>query len=286
MPKALPYAPSEHFQTFEPADPRLKGLVAYYYLHTSDDPSFESSFTYYPHYRNALTIYLDSYVDFSDSISHVRPGVSGSSRVLFSRNYDQRISVHLNGAFKKVGIAFEPLGINAFIDSSLARVAIDKVNDFGFFDPHLPNLVRKEVATSAENLVPTLDNFLMSKYIGFDNNNLKAAVAKILESDGSIGVEILSAELGLSRKTLLRMFREHLCTSVEGYKKLVRFRNALNHYLLSENKTTFTALALDHQYYDQPAFIKHFKSITGLSPRAFFAQLKQYGEKDTFWAPR
>lgn len=278
--------PTEQFQTFTPKDLHLKGLVAYYYVHAASDSEFESSFTYYPHYRNAITIYLDCEVDFSDSSSLVRPGKAGSSRVLFSRNYDRRISVHLKGAFKKIGIAFEPLGVNAFLDSSLSAVAPDKVNDFDFFDPGLPTIVRRGLDGASDDLVSAIDAFLISKYKYFDHAPLKTAVSELLQADGGIGVEALSAQLGISRKTLLRMFREHLCTSVEGYKKLVRFRNALNHYLLSENKTTFTALALDHQYYDQPAFIKHFKSITGLSPRAFFAQLKRYGEKDTFWAPR
>jgi AraC-like DNA-binding protein len=278
--------PTEHFQTHTPKDPNLKGLVAYYYVHSSTDPTFESSFTYYPHYRNAITIYLDCEVQFSDSTSLVGPGKAGSSCVLFSRNYDRRISVHLKGAFKKIGIAFEPLGINAFLDSSLSAVAPDRVNDFDLFDAGLPNTVRKGLNGSSDNLVSDIDTFLISKYKDFDHAPLQTAVSELLRADGGVGVEDLSAQLGISRKTLLRMFREHLCASVEGYKKLVRFRNALNHYLLSENKTTFTALALDHQYYDQPAFIKHFKSITGLSPRAFFAQLKHYGEKDTFWAPR
>ncbi len=146
--------------------------------------------------------------------------------------------------------------------------------------------MRRVYSSAESDRIAMLDEFMLRKYIGFDQPILAKAVQRILQNDGTAGVTEIADEMGMSRKTLLRLFQKHLCCSVEEYKNLVKFRNALNDYRESEADTTFTELAHKHLYYDQPAFIKHFKSITGLSPRAFFASLQRYGERDTYWTPK
>jgi hypothetical protein len=45
------------FRTFQPRDPALRGIIAYYYLHHAEADTPEQRFIYYPHYRNAVTCY-------------------------------------------------------------------------------------------------------------------------------------------------------------------------------------------------------------------------------------
>ena len=106
----------------------------------------------------------------------------------------------------------------------------------------------------------------------------------ILNSNGSIRVEELSEELGANRKTLLRLFKKHLCCSVEEYKKLVMFRNALNYAQKAGENTTLTDVALYSLYYDQAHYIKHFKSVTGQSPKALLSKLTDLGShEEVYW---
>lgn len=279
-------APTEHFLTYDPLHPGLEGRVAYYYLHYSDDPAFESNFVYYPHYRNAVTAYLDAEVIFDDYGSRVTSAQGAAFTPLFARDYFHGISVHIKGPFRKLGIAFEPLGVNHFLERPLSEVAPSVVGAFPFFGEKHERAVRAAFEHPDQNPAPILDDLLMHHMRDFNQDTLREAVARILRNDGTSGVEELAAHFGLSRKTLLRHFKKHLCCSVEEYKNLVKFRNALNDYHDSKDATTFTELAYKHAYYDQPAFIRHFKSITGSTPRAFFAGLKRYGERDTFWTPR
>ncbi len=274
----------DHFITLLPEAPALKGLVAYYYLHHSHAPSGKCSYQYYPHYRNGLTAYLDAEVEFSDAHSEVRPAQSSCFTALYSRVYQQRIRVNIEGPFRKLGIAFEPLGFNHFLPAPLSEVAPDTVNTFQLW-PDFEQVLRQAYGMPYAQVASLLDTYLMGKLQPFRQNELKTALHQLISEDGCTEVQAMAEHMAMSRKTLLRLYQRHLCCSVEAYKNLIKFRNALNDYRESAERYTFTELAHKHRYYDQPAFIKHFKAVTGLSPRAFFAGLKQYGERDTFWRP-
>lgn len=274
------------FLTWLPRDPALAGVVAYYYVHFSDDENHESRFEYYPHYRNAVTAYVDADLHFNDFGSEVLPSESHSVSVLYTRNYSHSINVHIRGRFRKMGIAFEPLGVNHFIGDSLSSVAPRTVNVFLEFGSEFECMVKTALDQPRQDPRTLIEDFLVPRLRKFDCQTLHRAVAGVVENEGGWSVESLASELEVSRKTLLRLFKRHLCCTVEDYRKLVRFRNALNDYREQPLPITFTELAHKHRYYDQPAFIRHFKSVTGLTPRAFFAGLRQYGANDTYWSPR
>ncbi len=274
----------ERFQTFAPKSAAIAKHVAYYYIHSSLAIDFKTSFIYYPHYRNGVTAYIDSDVDFQERRSKVVPSDTPSVEVLFSRNYDKAIRVILHGPFFKLGIAFQALGINHFIKKPLNSAAPSTVNKFDDFGDDFKSIVRNIRVNKNEDPTDQLDDFLESRLNNFANPKLSSALDILFNSDSDMSVQALSDELSISRKTLLRYFQKDLATSVKGYQNLIRFRNALNDYRKTSS-TSFTVLALEHSYYDQPAFIKHFKTITGLTPRVFFQNLKQFGSEDTYWRP-
>lgn len=273
-----------HFKTFTPQDSDIRKLVAYYYIHDSSEPDFRTSFIYYPHYRNGLTAYINSNVFFDESASHISPSSKPNTQILFSRNYDSAIQVNIKGPFQKLGIAFTPLGINHFIDKPLNVVAPITVNTFDEFGEEFKHLARDILLNTASDPTAQLDLFFRRRLNCFENEKLSSALSIIFNTDTDISVQSLADQLEISRKTLLRHFQSELASSVKSYQKLIRFRNALNNYR-ETSATSFTALALEHSYYDQPAFIKHFKTITGLSPRLFFKNLQHFGSEDIFWRP-
>lgn len=274
--------PGPSFQTYKPAHPNLHGVVAYYYVHKCNDLIYSDSFQYYPHFRNGVTTYVDCEVEFSQTESHIKPAKKSKPTTLFSKNYDCAIAVHINGPFKKLGIAFEPLGLNHFIQEPFGVVAPDRVNVFTHFGPTFQELAR-EVLNSSVNPTEQLDQFLLHKMTGFENQRIQIAVKELFNEGMNASVQDLACNLNINRKTMLRDFRKDLGCSAKTYQKLIRFRLALNNYRQSAQKSSFTELALSHSYYDQPAFIKNFVEITGFSPRKFFSNLEQYGDADIFW---
>jgi AraC-like DNA-binding protein len=273
------------FKSFGSQSPQLKGIVAYYYLHYNLEGGDEE-FVYYPHYRNAITVYLRSDVKLTANTSTVIPNDKAGLTLLYTRNYNQRIRVRLTGPFTKLGIAFEPLGLQRFIMKSYKDVAHDLVVPFEEFGSEFEALCTEILKNPADDPSKTFDAYLLSKMCNPLDPQMEIAVQKILQNDEGLQLENLAGDLGLSMRTLQRRFKDHLACTPREYQQLVRFRKAINTYQSASKPTTFTQLALETNYYDQPAFVNHFKRITGRSPREFFNNLQKRGSEDTYWAYR
>lgn len=268
---------NDTFITAKPISQKISRYISYYYFHASDDENYNKSFVFYPNYKHALTVYKDS-----ESI--VNPLGKINIKPLYSINKDKSIKVSMNGRFNKIGIVFNPLGINCFIEKPLQEIFSDY---FDFF-PHFGNdfiKVLEEVFSEkqTDKKVSLLDDFFEKRYIPFNEPVLKKSVKEIITSNGAVKVSELSEELNVNRKTLLRLFKKHTNMSVEEYRKMVMFRQALNYFHQSKEKTNLTDVALFSMYYDQAHFIKHFKSITQETPTTLLSKISHLGEEDTYW---
>lgn len=273
---------SETFLTCKPSA-KLSPHIAYYYFHQSADENFKQSFTYYPHYKNALTAYKSvNYKILPDFRAEVSSAKKNSLKVVYSKLYQHLGRVNLNGKFSKIGVAFQPLGIQHFISKNYSEVfpePINLINPFGAeFDQVLNHVFLTGSISEKANL---LDEFFQQQYLGFEEERIIGAVNKIIESKGVISVSALASGLNVHRKTLLRLFQKHLDCSVEEYRKLVRFRFALEKIKQSSD-VNLTAISADY-YYDQSDFIKQFKKLTQLSPKKFMTAVTKLGDEDTFW---
>lgn len=273
------------FITLKPKDEIAARHIAYYYFHTSVDPDFTNKFYFYPNYKHAITVYEGSDVSLTGEGSRVVPANDKKISSFYSINTDKNFKVELNGAFDKIGIVFNPLGLNHFMDEPLSSHLDRSISAFAYFGDDFLQVCHKAFREKNDEAKETLlDAFFRSRYCGFDEPVLKKALQLILNSNGSIRVEELSDELGANRKTLLRLFKKHLCCSVEEYKKLVMFRNALNYAQKAGEDTTLTDVALYSLYYDQAHYIKHFKSITKQSPKALLSKLTDLGShEEVYW---
>lgn len=197
---------------------------------------------------------------------------------------NKRQSVQLNGKHQKIGIVFNPLGLNHFLDCELSKISNNLSFDFNYFGKDFENRLEEVYKTSNfEEKVALLDTFFAEKHNPKIDERIVLAVEKIIETKGTISSKELTDLLLISRKTLLRMFKNHLNCSVEDYKKLVRFRVTLNHYQSLENKPKLSDIAYDNFFYDQANFINHFKSLVGTSPKLLFNSIEKLGDEDTYW---
>ena len=53
----------DSFYSVEPHSELIRKCISHYYFHKSDHSEPKISFSYYPHYKNALTIYRNSKVE-------------------------------------------------------------------------------------------------------------------------------------------------------------------------------------------------------------------------------
>ncbi len=275
----------EKFITQKPNSLFLHKYIAYYYFHCSSNHGLHKKFIYYPNIKNALTVYKNSNIEFSNNHSISKPNNKTDFSFIYSGVQNQFRTAEIISPFEKIGIVFQELGINHFIDIPLSTISNHPIEkSFNYFGNEFAQLF--DAVYSEKNLankVKLLDIFFTNKYRYFKEETLKDCVKTILNSKHKITVHELSNKYNISRKTLLRAFKKHLCCTTKDYIDIVQFRNALNDYLLLNTKLSFTELALENEYYDQAQFINHIKKLTGINPKKFFKNVKHLGEENTFW---
>jgi len=275
---------NESFVTIKPESEKIRRYISYYYFHASDDENYNKSFVFYPNYKHALTVYQHSEVTLTDPESIVNPSEKTTIKPLYAINKSKNIKVSIKGVFNKIGIVFNPLGINFFIDKPLNEVLTSNFNYFTYFGEEFREVVTQVFdEKNLENKVALLDKFFEKQFVTFDEPILKKSIKTILSTNGAIKVSELSEKLNVNRKTLLRLFKKHTNMSVEEYRKMVMFRQALNYFHQNKETTNLTDVALFSMYYDQAHFIKHFKSITKETPTTLLSKISHLGEEDTYW---
>jgi len=271
----------EQFLTCKPA-PALAPYIAYYYVHQSFSQDFDKTFTYYPHFKHALTAYQSSsHCLLNDVTAKVQPCVDASP-IIYSKLKKEIGTVHLQGIFQKVGIVFQPLGIHHFIHGNYTDLFPNHVNYVSCFGRNFEKVL--DLVFSAEEIQEKstlLDSYFLQHQMNFSEVRLKKAVELIIKSEGMIAVQDLAEKLEINRKTLLRLFQKNLDCSVEAYKNLVKFRLALTKIQVQKG-VNLTQISSEN-YFDQSDFINQFKKLTQLPPKNFLAAVTKMGSEDTIW---
>ncbi len=279
-----PLQVNDIFITAKPTSDKISRYISYYYFHKSEDKDYQKNYIFYPNYKHALTVYKDSEVVLSDVESVIKPSNEPSIQSLYAVNNEKNIKVSIKGVFDKIGIVFNPLGINHFLEQPLQEILTSDIGVFSNFGDEF-NTVLSQVylENQIEKKVTLLDGFFEKKLCAFEEPLLKKAIGEIIISNGGIKVSELSEKLNVNRKTLLRLFYKHTLMSVEEYRKMVMFRQAFNYFQQNKATTNLTEVALFSMYYDQAHFIKHFKSITKETPNTLLSKVSHLGLEDTYW---
>lgn len=272
------------FITAKPASEKISRYISYYYFHKSEDKDYQKNYIFYPNYKHALTVYKDSEVILSDIESIIKPLCETSIQPLYSVNKEKNIKVSIKGVFDKIGVVFNPLGLNHFIQKSLQETLTSDIGVFTNFGDEFNSILNQVYSENQiEQKVSLLDGFFEKKLCSFEEPILKKAIGEIIIANGGIKVSELSEKLNINRKTLLRLFYKHTLMSVEEYRKMVMFRQAFNYFQQNKATTNLTEVALFSMYYDQAHFIKHFKSITKETPNTLLSKVSHLGLEDTYW---
>ena len=271
----------ETYITLKPKANVLRPYIAYYYFNASEEKNYCKEYMFYPHYRNAITVYKNSEISFADNRSTVVPNPNKTFEIIYTGIHLTSRIGKIHAPFDKIGIVFQPLGMNNFIKEALSSIVTeDPKADFNYFgDAFVKTLEQVYEYADPKQKVLVLDTFFESRIQPFAETRLLKAID--LMFDDQLGILEISEALQMSRKTLHRLFQKHLNCAPKEFSNLIKFRKAINTY--QEYKPALTDLAYRNDYYDQSDFIKHFKKVTGFNPKRFFGNLSHLGTEDTFW---
>lgn len=108
---------------------------------------------------------------------------------------------------------------------------------------------------------------------------LRALLHEVSRTSVSVGVASISRNLGMSERSLQRLFANEVGLSAKQFSKVLRVHHAVR-ARQSRESMTWARAALDAGYYDQSHFNKDFRSVVGCAPSALVVEAESF--TDTF----
>lgn len=196
-----------------------------------------------------------------------------NSKAFFSGLLNCSHQVMLVGSFKMLEIKFYPWAIEwltGYPSGTLRNQVIRLEDLFGPTGDQLAqrletevdermivSLVERQVRNWIRNREPVMDSLL------------RTATEQIMARSGTVKVEPLAGELGVSRRLLEMKFKAVYGISPKHLARNIRLRKAAK--LLAASQTpSLTETAYACGYFDQSHFIRDFKAVTGKTPSRFF----------------
>jgi AraC-like DNA-binding protein len=139
------------------------------------------------------------------------------------------------------------------------------------FAIELPAGLRAELqsAPSWEAMAAPLDHWLLALAKGKRGDDPVARQASCLrERNGDVAIQHLADAAGLSLRHFQRRFRALTGLNPKHYARICRIGHAV-HMRQLRPEASWTTLALEAGYSDQPHFIRDFKALTGVLPSNF-----------------
>jgi len=263
---APPPSASPRYAEIEPS-PALARWVSCYWTITADGAD------------TAVRVVPDASADIIFDLARgARPIAVGTMR---------EAAVHrMLGSVDLFGVRFRPGAALPFFDVAM-RELTDTVVPLDDLWGGLANSLADALASAArDERVAVVERTLLERIAAKGaRGNLPSelparAVALFLRSRGSVNVRAAAAALGVNERALQRAFDESVGISPKGLARVLRFRHALRaieRTVASGGQPSWTTIAYDAGYADQPHFIREFKSLAGLTPAEYAREFGRVG---------
>ncbi|NBI53817.1 helix-turn-helix domain-containing protein [Photobacterium alginatilyticum] len=175
------------------------------------------------------------------------------------------------GATKLLSIRFRSAAFFPLFGIPLTTIA-DQVVEISQLMPKglLLRIIESDSTLAA---IALLEGWLMQlvRPVSASTSELGWAVDKIYYQNSPDVIADIKRSLNISERTFQRKFKAYTGVDAKYFERTSRFQSTLR-TLLSGCHQQYTAIVLDHGYYDQPHFIKDCKHFTGLTPKQFLTE--------------
>ena len=170
-----------------------------------------------------------------------------------------------------LGVAFRGLGVRPWlhVDADASANATLPLSDL-LGDGVLALRARLLDASSSSARFSMVEDWILSRlHARYAPSPLVSwALNRIESSRGSVGVEDLAVEAGVSRKHLGRRFRLEVGLTTKTLARVHRFKHAMD-WLSRQERVAWGELAAICGYYDQSHLIRDFHDFAGMPPGDF-----------------
>lgn len=183
------------------------------------------------------------------------------------------------GKVSLIGIRFNPRGARPFL-----KVAVSELTDrYAALEdvavcPEPDMIERVCDAPSMEGRITLLEESLTrwSRDLPGDDSWVGKSVDRILESNGLISIDELSAGAGVSSRQLERQFNREVGVGPKVLCRILRFQRVFR--AVDRDSSNWAAVAVDCGYYDQSHLIRDFQRFAGTTPASILASAGELTE--------
>lgn len=268
---------------YKPKNKLLETYMEGYYFLTQkeDDPTVE--YLTFPNNFSIISVYQNTEVEFLENKVIVK---GKKNNCFFSDlicHYKKPIQIVCEGELNEVTFYFKPLGLNTFLDKPLCNYTNDFFSNFVPYDDYtevMQLVLNEKDLTKKRDLI---EAYWLSKLTDFTHPFLHNVIDDLINVNNEYSIAELADKYKTSRQNLNKHFETHLCKTPSDFKKIQRFREALKSKIGKKSDDNLTALSNDLLFYDQSHLIKDFKSLTGLTPKAFFKNISSQQNGEINW---
>ncbi len=199
-------------------------------------------------------------------------------------DFNKPVYVQYEGKINEITIYFKPLAINSFLEQDLNHYNSSSFSEFVPFEDYRKAMIDILSLQNDAEKIEAIENYWLSKLIGFQHNFLETILSEMMcDENDALTITELCEKNNISRTTLNKHFGRHICKTPSEFKKILRFRNAVNKYASDKARNNLTNIAYSVDYFDQSHMTREFKSVTGFSPKVFFEKTTALEKKQIHW---
>lgn len=262
---------------YRPQNPTLKKYIECFYI--LERAAEESSATYFtfPSIYTIVTISEKTETLISKNKMVVRHCQSNPIETNLVSNFNEPVLISYEGIINEVTTYFKPLGINAFIPNNLRDYSEGSFPDFSPYEDYKEIMAGILSIKDPDEKIKAIELYWLSKFRPFEDALLAEVLTEMFHTNNiSQSITKLSSTTGRSRTTINKHFDQHICKTPSQFKKIIRFRAAIQSQLDDKNGV---GLSYSVDYFDQSHMIRDFKKLTGFTPKVFFSKITTL-EKD------
>lgn len=269
---------------YKPQNPSLAEYIECIYILSRSSEEPPAKYLTFPIHFTLVTISEKSKITHEQDNIIIEHCPDRQVEATLVCDFSKPICVQYKGQIKEITIYFKPLGINAFLENNLDSYRKGGISAFDPFEDFQSKMIVIFAIENDDEKIRALELYWLSKFRGFRHPFLGKIIAEMMDEDNMTStISELSSKIGISRQTLNKHFEKYIGKTFSQFKKTLRFRNAMSRHPRIDGKKKLTEITHSLDFFDQPHMIKDFKSLTGLSPRAFFNKITEIEKGQINW---
>lgn len=267
------------YEVFKPKSEILKKHIVSFNILRNDVDFEKKNYFVFPQYGTTIGIFKNTDVEIFESQLNISASEKKNSKIVVFGKYLVPLYLQYENFVDEVSINFTPTGLNYFFSESLSEVAPENIQ----FLVHEDWCPLPDTLFRIKNSIDKIEALEIFLERIFKEKNLEKLelVVSCIENDTELKINEIATSLGLSERSINRYFKAYIGCSPSNFKKIYRFRSAIENKFDDTQKLNLTEICMNNNFYDSPHFTNEFKKLTNNNPRKFFSKVVKVG-KDNY----